>query len=286
MTIKKQYHSFLQQLKVIYNPSEATTITDWVFESIAGIKRFDVVKEPDQLITSSTAEQLQIALDALLLHKPIQYVTGEAWFYSMKLLVNEHVLIPRPETEELVQLVLDSSIALSNSLPQILDIGTGSGCIAIAIKKNLPAADVSAIDLSKQALYIAAINAATYDADIKFLKVDFLDESEWVSLPMFDIIISNPPYIPINEKEHLDTNVTAYEPHQALFVPNNAPLLFYEKIAAFGLKHLNPNGQIFMEIHEDFGRETAELFQKDYKNVLIKKDIFGKERMVLASSML
>ena len=286
MTIKKQYHFFLQQLKAIYNTSEATTITDWIFESIAGVKRFDVVKEPDQLITSSTAEQLQIALNALLLHKPIQYVTGEAWFYNMKLLVNEHVLIPRPETEELVQLVLDSQIALSNSSQNILDIGTGSGCIAIAVKKNLPAADVSALDVSKQALYIAAINAATYDADIKFIKVDFLDESEWASLPMFDIIISNPPYIPINEKEHLDTNVTAYEPHQALFVPDNTPLLFYKKIAAFGVKHLNPNGQIFMEIHEDFGKETAELFEKNYKDVLIKKDIFGKERMVVASSML
>ena len=286
MTIKKQYHFFLQQLKAIYNTSEATTITDWIFESIAGVKRFDVVKEPDQLISSSTAEQLQIALAALLLHKPIQYVTGEAWFYNMKLLVNEHVLIPRPETEELVQLVLDSSISLSNSSQKILDIGTGSGCIAIAVKKNLPAADVCAIDVSKQALYIAAINAATYDADIKFIKVDFLDESEWASLPMFDIIISNPPYIPRNEKENLDTNVTAYEPHQALFVPNNTPLLFYEKIAAFGIKHLNPNGQIFMEIHEDFGKETAELFEKNYKDLLIKKDIFGKERMVVATLML
>ena len=241
MTIKKQYHFFLQQLKAIYSQSEATVITDWVFESIAGLQRFDIVKDPQQLLTNSIAEQLQTALADLLLHKPMQYVTGEAWFYNLKLFVNEHVLIPRPETEELVQLVLDSSVARSNPLPTILDIGTGSGCIALAIKKNLPAADVTAIDVSKQALYIASINAATYDADIIFLKVDFLDESEWESLPMFDIIISNPPYIPINEKSNLDTNVTAYEPHQALFVPDNAPLLFYEKIATFGIKHLTPN---------------------------------------------
>ena len=285
MTIKKQYHFFLQQLKAIYSQSEATVITDWVFESIAGLQRFDIVKDPQQLLTNSIAEQLQTALADLLLHKPMQYVTGEAWFYNLKLFVNEHVLIPRPETEELVQLVLDSSVARSNPLPTILDIGTGSGCIALAIKKNLPAADVTAIDVSKQALYIASINAATYDADIIFLKVDFLDESEWESLPMFDIIISNPPYIPINEKANLDTNVTAYEPHQALFVPDNAPLLFYEKIATFGIKHLNPNGQIFMETHEDFAKETAALFSENYKTVLIKKDLFGKERMVIAGNI-
>ena len=285
MTIKKQYHFFLQQLKAIYSQSEATIITDWVFESIAGLQRFDIVKDPQQLLTNSIAEQLQTALADLLLHKPMQYVTGEAWFYNLKLFVNEHVLIPRPETEELVQLVLDSSVARSNPLPTILDIGTGSGCIALAIKKNLPAADVTAIDVSKQALYIASINAATYDADIIFLKVDFLDESEWESLPMFDIIISNPPYIPINEKANLDTNVTAYEPHQALFVPDNAPLLFYEKIAAFGIKHLTPNGQIFMETHEDLAKETAALFIENYKTVLIKKDLFGKERMVIAGNI-
>lgn len=283
MTIKKQYHFFLQELKAIYSLSEATIVTDWVFESIAGIQRFDVVKEPEKLLNAAITEQLQIALADLLLHKPIQYVTGEAWFYNLKLCVNEHVLIPRPETEELVELVLASSIARFNPSPAILDIGTGSGCIAIAIKKNLPAAVVTAIDVSRQSLYIAAINAATYEAGIEFINIDFLAEVQWAQLLMFDIIISNPPYIPVNEKENLDTNVSAYEPHQALFVPNNAPLLFYEKIAAFGIKHLNPNGQIFMETHEDFAKETALLFNKNYKDVSIKKDFFGKERMVIAT---
>lgn len=286
MTIKKQYHFFLQQLKAIYSLSEATIVTDWIFESIAGVQRFDVVKNPEQLISTAIADQLQLALADLLLHKPIQYVTGEAWFFNLKLSVNEHVLIPRPETEELVQLVLDSPIAHSNPSPAILDIGTGSGCIALAIKHNLPEAAVTAIDVSKEALYIAAINAAIYEATIQFKNIDFLAETLWADLPMFDIIISNPPYIPVKQKENLDTNVTAYEPHQALFVPDNAPLLFYEKIAAFGIKHLNPNGQLFMETHEDFAKETAALFTESYTNVIIKKDLFGKERMVVATLML
>ena len=283
MTIKKQYHLFLQQLKAIYTLSEATIITDWIFETIAGIQRFDVVKDPEKLIAAGICEQLDIALAALMLHKPIQYVTGEAWFYNLKLHVNEHVLIPRPETEELVKLLIDGVIKRSVPVPTVLDIGTGSGCIAIAIKKNLPAADVTAIDVSKQALYIAAINAATHDTEINFLKVDFLEESEWTNLQKFDMIISNPPYIPIKERENLDKNVTAYEPHQALFVPDKTPLLFYEKIAAFGIKHLKPNGQIFMETHEDLAKETAELFKEKYKKVVVINDIFGKERMVVAT---
>lgn len=283
MTIKEQYRFFLQQLRTIYNLNEATVMTDWVFESIAAIKRFDVIKDPDQLLSSTKSEKLKITLAALLQHKPVQYVVGEAWFYNMKLKVNENVLIPRPETEELVQLVLSAASSLQTSTPTVLDIGTGSGCIAIAVKKNMPAASVTAIDISKEALQVAKENAANQHTAIQFLQIDFLEEAQWAKLPTFDIIISNPPYIPINEKEKLDTNVTAFEPHQALFVPNNSPLLFYKKIAAFGRIHLNPNGKIFMETHEDFAKETAALFLQHYIDVAIKKDIFGKERMVIAS---
>ena len=215
MTIKEQYHFFLQQLQTIYNLNEATVITDWVFESLAGIKRFDVIKNPNQQISNQKTEELTIALEALLQHKPVQYVLGEAWFYNMKLKVNEHVLIPRPETEELVQLVLNEATDNQITTPAILDIGTGSGCIAIALKKNIPAANVTAIDVSKDALQVAKENAAIQNAEIQFLQVDFLDEEQWPALPKFDIIVSNPPYIPVNEKEKLDINVTAFEPHQA-----------------------------------------------------------------------
>ena len=283
MTIKEQYRFFLQQLQKIYSLNEATVITDWVFESLASIKRFDIIKNPDQHLSAVNSAQLNNALTALLLHKPVQYVLSEAWFYNMKLKVNEHVLIPRPETEELAQLLLNDITEIKNATSAILDIGTGSGCIAIAIKKNIPSANITAIDASGQALQIANENAANQQTDIQFLQVDFLDETQWTALPMFDIIISNPPYIPINQKDKLDRNVTAFEPHQALYVPDDSPLLFYEKIAAFGKMHLNANGKIFMETHEDYAKETAALFSQFYKEVIVKKDIFGKERMVVVA---
>jgi release factor glutamine methyltransferase len=283
MTIKEQYRFFLQQLQTIYPLNEATVMTDWVFESLAAIKRFDIIKDPNLPLSTTTSEELNNALTALLQHKPVQYVLGEAWFYNMKLKVNEHVLIPRPETEELVQMVLNEALNIHATAPNILDIGTGSGCIAIAIKKNIPAAFVTAIDVSREALQVAKENAATQHTDIQFLTVDFLDETQWAAVPMFDMIISNPPYIPINEKDKLDINVTAFEPHQALFVPNNSPLLFYKKIADFAATHLKANGKIFMETHEDFANETAELFAQYYSEVRIKKDIFGKQRMVVAT---
>jgi release factor glutamine methyltransferase len=222
-------------------------------------------------------------LNELLLHKPVQYVLGEAWFYHMKLKVNGHVLIPRPETEELVeQLIKDRKSKLTD--PAILDIGTGSGCIPIAIKKNLPASIVTGIDISKDALILAKENATLHNAHISFKQVDFLDETAWSGLGLFDIIISNPPYIPVHEKEKLGKNVTDFEPHLALFVPGNSPLVFYEKIAAFGRDHLLPNGKIYLEIHEDFAKETAALFMKNYQTVMIKKDMYGKERMLLITA--
>ena len=281
MTIKEQYHYFLQQIRTIYNLNEATVISDWVFESLAGIKRFDIIKDPNQQLVNTKNREIEIALAALLQHKPIQYVLGEAWFYNMKLKVNGHVLIPRPETEELVQLVLNEGKHFK--MPAILDIGTGSGCIAITLKKNMPQAIVTAIDVSSDALLVAKENATTQQCSIQFLEVDFLDESQWAALSMFDIIISNPPYIPITEKGKMDSNVTSFEPNKALFVPDDSPLLFYKKIADFAGKHLNPNGKIFMETHEDFTNQTAALFLQQFKKVKIQKDIFGKERMVMAA---
>ena len=283
MMIKDLYRNFLVQLQQIYSLGEATGITDWVFEKMASLKRSDILKNPEKRITPAADKLIQKTLQELLLHKPVQYVLGEAWFYRMKLKVNEHVLIPRPETEELVeQLIKDRKSKLTD--PAILDIGTGSGCIPIAIKKNLPASKLTAIDVSKGALALAKENAALHNAHIIFRELDFLDESAWNSLPAFDIIISNPPYIPINEKEKLGKNVTNFEPHLALFVPNKSPLIFYEKIAAFGRDHLLHNGKIYLETHEDYAKETAALFRKDYQTVMIKKDMYGKERMVLITA--
>ena len=280
MMLKELYRNFLLQLQKVYSLSEATNITDWVFEKKASLKRTDIIKDPNKLITPAADKLIQEALGELLTHKPVQYVLGEAWFYHMKLKVNEHVLIPRPETEELVeQLIKDRKSRLTD--PAILDIGTGSGCIPIAIKKYLPAAVITSIDISEKAIDLAKENAALHNAHINFVNLDFLNEKNWHSLPMFDIIISNPPYIPANEKEKLDRNVTDFEPHLALFVPDRSPLIFYEKIAAFGKTNLQPNGKIYLETHENLAKEVAALFMKGYQTVMIKKDMYGKERMVL-----
>lgn len=283
MMIKDLYRNFLVQLQGIYSLSEATTITEWVFEKMASLKRSDILKNPEKQITPAADKLIQQTLQELLTHKPVQYVLGEAWFYHMKFKVNGHVLIPRPETEELVeQLIADRKSKLTD--PAILDIGTGSGCIPVAIKKNLPASKLTAIDVSKDALALAKENAAMHNAHINFIEADFLDESTWPVLPFFDIIISNPPYIPIHEKEKLAKNVTDFEPHLALFVPDRSPLVFYEKIAAFGKEHLLPNGKIYLETHEDLAKETATLFRDHYQTVMIKKDMYGKERMIIITA--
>ena len=283
MLIKELYRNFLVQLQKIYSLSEATSITEWVFEKMTSLKRSDILKNPEKKITPAADKLIQETLQELLLHKPVQYVLGEAWFYRMKFRVNAHVLIPRPETEELIeQLITDRKSKLTD--PAILDIGTGSGCIPIAIKKNLPASKLTAVDVSKDALALAKENAALHNANINFMLLDFLDESTWPSLQVFDIIISNPPYIPLNEKGKLAKNVTDFEPHLALFVPDKSPLLFYEKIAAFGRDHLLPNGKIYLETHEDYTKETAALFRTNYQTVMIKKDMYGKERMIIITA--
>jgi len=281
MTLKEVYRKILEQAQSIYSLSEATTMTDWIFENVADIQKADVIKTPDLELSQPILEELDNRLHQLLLHKPIQYILGEAWFYDMKLKVDENVLIPRPETEELVSMIItnhEESIYL-----KILDIGTGSGCIPIAIKKHLPAAIITSIDLSEGAILVAKENAVIQETPIEFIHSDFLDENSWHNFPTFDVIVSNPPYIPLHEKEQMDTNVTAFEPHLALFVPDNDPLLFYRKIAQFGKKHLNIEGKIYLETHEDHAKETAALFTAlDYGHVIIKEDMFGKERMVIA----
>lgn len=283
MMLKEQYRNFLLQLQKIYEPGEAATIADWAFEKIAAVSRSGILKNPDLHLSDSSIAQLNTALADLKDHRPIQYVLGEAWFYNMKLKVNEHVLIPRPETEELVeQLIKDRKSKLTD--PAILDIGTGSGCIPIVIKKHLPAANITSIDVSDKAIRLAKENARTHNAGISFKQMDFLDESKWASLPLFDIIISNPPYIPISQKKKLKKNVSAFEPHLALFVPDESPFIFYEKIAAFGKTNLQHAGKIYLETHEDYSDKVADLFRKDYEMVMIRKDMYGKERMILVTA--
>jgi release factor glutamine methyltransferase len=226
---------------------------------------------------------LQNYLQQLLQHKPVQYVLNEAWFYKMKFFVNENVLIPRPETEELVEWIIkDVRCTMANVYCSILDIGTGSGCIPISLKRGLHNANVTAIDVSEKALQIAKKNAEELDAEIDFLQIDFLDESKWKALPQFDIIVSNPPYIPFREKEKLAKNVTAFEPGVALFVEDKNPFIFYEKIVTLAKNHLKQKGKIYVEVNEEYAESIKVIFENAGFISEIKKDMYGKERMVSA----
>lgn len=284
MGAKDIYRKYLSDLQTIYTINEATLITDWIFESIGGVLRFEMIKNPAFQFNTEIVQKLETALQKLLIHTPVQQIVGEAWFYRMKFFVNEHVLIPRPETEELVDLITkDSGNFSSDTSLKILDIGTGSGCISVALKKNIFTSFVTAMDISKEALEVAKKNATLHQVDINFINLDFLNEDASNSLDVFDVIVSNPPYIPEAELEKLDINVTSFEPHTALFVPDKTPLIFYEKISSFGKVHLKQGGKIYVETHENYANDVAALFATTYLEVSVHKDIFGKERMVTAS---
>jgi len=279
MKLNEFYRHFLLQLRHIYVENEASNITKMVFESLANISRSDVLRNPEMEIETNTFSSLNQALDQLLNHQPIQYVLGEAWFYHLNFKVSDAVLIPRPETEELVDLVIQH--INSSHQKTVLDIGTGSGCIPISIKKNIPEISITAVDVSKEALNIATTNANFHQTIIEFKQVDFLNEIEREKLGMFDIIISNPPYIPNVEIQSMDKHVTEYEPHLALFVPDEDPLIFYKAILSFAQNHLNEKGNVFLETHENFAAEVCALFKDTGFEAKVKKDLFEKPRMVL-----
>ncbi|HMJ47673.1 MAG TPA: peptide chain release factor N(5)-glutamine methyltransferase [Ferruginibacter sp.] len=281
MFLNELYRKYLHDLGMIYNEHEASVITSMIFESVAGIYKTVLIKDPGLVLDIVTANKLESALEKLLKNTPVQYVTGEAWFYKMKFNVSQDVLIPRPETEEMV----DKAISFLHTLvtPAVIDIGTGSGCIAISIKKNMPRASLCAIDISNEALNIARQNAFLNGTEVKFQQLDFLHEQSWNLLDPYDVIVSNPPYIPSDEKDKLAKNVVDFEPAIALFAPALQPLIFFDKIALFGKKHLKREGKIFMEVHEALAKEVVSLFKKQGYQATIHKDIFDKERFVVAT---
>ncbi len=278
MTTKKAYIDFVKSLKTIYDEREADTIADWVFEKITGSKRLERRLNRYNQLKEVHFIELQNYLHELQQHKPVQYVLQEAWFYKMRFFVDENVLIPRPETEELVEWVVNDTSKPTN----IIDIGTGSGCISIALKKEFSKVNITAIDTSEKALQVAKKNSSALDVEIDLLKLDFLNEKEWQQLDKYDIIVSNPPYIPLKEKKMLAKNVTEYEPTLALFVENNDPCIFYKKIAEFAKTHLEPKGKIYVEVHEEYANDIKSIFANAGFECEIKKDIYGKERMVKA----
>ena len=284
MTTEQAYNDFLDKIGQLYERREAANIADWIFENVTGFKKLERRLYKNVEMDERAEKQVENYIHGLLQYRPVQYLLQEAWFYKMKFFVNEDVLIPRPETEELVSWIIGDVPGATfdvrcNEL-QLLDIGTGSGCIAISLKKELPDSHITAIDISEEALSVAKKNADALQTQINFLQINFLDESLWNSLGMYDVIVSNPPYIPENEKEKLEANVTAFEPGIALFVKNNNPFIFYEKIAKFAQSHLNKGGKIFVEINEDYSCEVKQIFNEYNFKTEIKEDIYGKKRMI------
>jgi release factor glutamine methyltransferase len=242
------------------------------------LKEDFTIKGPD--LKESELLRLNDAVNRLLLNEPVQYITGKAFFYDIFLYVNPSVLIPRPETEELVELVLNTP---QRGKPvRILDIGTGSGCIPIVIKRKWPEAHVVACDVSKEALKTAKKNAELHRVDIQFLPCNFLDEQDRrrILSQKWDIIISNPPYIPIHEKSKMGLNVIAYEPHLALFTTDNEGLTFYKAIADYAVNHLETNGSIYLEMNEFHAEKICEIFQSKGMLSVIHNDLSGKPRML------
>jgi release factor glutamine methyltransferase len=281
MTIQQAEAQLSSQLARVYDHAEATAIANLVMEQLTGLGRSQRRMQHVVELSAEKEASLEEMTSQLLQMRPVQYVIGTAWFYNMPFVVNESVLIPRPETEELVQWILEERD--SRKKASILDIGTGSGCIPIALKKNWPEAEVHALDVSNEALEIAKANAKALDAEVHFQKANILEEKEWPQ-QQFDIIVSNPPYIPVQESNMLDKNVTDWEPHLALFVPDNDPLLFYRKIAAFAQSQLQPGGSLYFECHQQFAGEVLTMLKKEGFAATLKRDLFGNERMVRASA--
>ena len=296
MTIYEGSRFVSGALYQIYERREAENISAMVIEKITGLQRMGRSLNKNQILQEDQVTRLTHYTQLLLQHRPVQYVLGEAWFYGMPLYVDEHVLIPRPETEELVEWVVKDErdrLQISGyreqgtrSRPAILDIGTGSGCIAIALKKNIPESEIYAIDVSSKALAVAQQNAKIQQTAVQFLQVDFLNADHRNALPFFDIMVSNPPYIPAKDKKEMRKNVLDHEPHTALFVEDNDPLLFYSAIAAFAVLHLRPGGCIYTEIHETMGEAVKDVFtQQGFKYTILRKDMQGKQRMVKAAKI-
>jgi release factor glutamine methyltransferase len=273
--LKKQ---FVNALKDVYPNDEIINFFHFLTDDYLNLKRVDIALNPGFEIDSYNNHLFQKAIKNLKSNIPIQYIIGKTGFYSLDFKVNKHVLIPRPETEELVDWIISDT--KSTSEINIIDIGTGSGCIAISLAKNIKNAKVTALDISKEALKIAQENTTINEVKIDFIKQNILENSSKQFKP-FDIIVSNPPYVRVQEKSMMHENVLANEPHLALFVTNENPLQFYISIADFALEYLTNNGFLYFEINQYLGSKTTQMLQnKGFKNIILKKDILGNDRMI------
>jgi release factor glutamine methyltransferase len=277
-TIENITNLFKKELKPLYPKEDIKGFIRWALGHVTGYTSIEMAMNRNKVISENQTNHLLQIIERLKTYEPIQYVLGETEFYGLKIKVNPNVLIPRPETEELVDWIIKEN---KNKPVTILDIGMGSGCIAIALKKNLPSAQIIAIDIAEDALIIAKENALLNKVSIEFIKINIFDKSIRNTLPSIDIIVSNPPYITQQEKPFMEKNVLDYEPHLALFVSNENPLLFYKEILDFASERLNKDGLIYWEINESMeGNLKTLLNQYGHHNFEFRKDLRGKERML------
>lgn len=286
MTISQAYRQLQYQLSEIYDERESSNIANLVIEHITGFTKATRIMNKNIPLSENQQALYADYANQLLKHKPVQYVLQESWFAGMKFYVNEDVLIPRPETEELVQWITTDyeRYKIAGQPLLILDIGTGSGCIAVALKKKLHHAEITAIDISEKALTVAAKNAAVNNTPATFIQQDITQKNTWGLLPQFTIIASNPPYITKSEAAEMQAHVTNYEPHEALFVPDDNAMLFYTVITEFAMAHLQPDGKLYFEIHEQAAEKVCSILsQNNFTGITVKKDMQGKNRMVRAA---
>jgi release factor glutamine methyltransferase len=273
--IKKVFHT---ELDAIYGKEEVSSFFYLLIEHYLGLERFILAVQPELIITKEEGSPLFEALSKLKLQVPIQYIIGKTHFMDLDFVVNKNVLIPRPETEELVRWVLDDFSTVKSDL-KILDIGTGSGCIAVSLAKNLPNAKVYAIDVSEEALAVAKETAKLNGVEIYFINADILEVNDLDD--KFDIIVSNPPYVRMLEKQEMKNNVLDNEPELALFVADDNPLIFYKKIIELAAKNFIDKGVLYFEINQYLGKETQSLLEAtNFSEIELRKDFFGNDRML------
>lgn len=272
-------NDYAEELYPIYGKEETDALLQILIKRYFKVSRADLAVNPDRRLSESEILRLHFAVKELKNHKPIQYILKHVDFLNTRIFVDESVLIPRPETEELVQLIIE--LEKDKKDLKILDIGTGSGCIAITLAKNLKSSKVTGIDVSTEALSTAGKNLFFNEVMVEFKEFNILDPEAGEELGLFDILVSNPPYVTQDDKKLMKENVLKHEPHLALFVPENDPLLFYNAILYFSDEQLKPGGRIYFEINESFGKEVLQLLvKKQFEKIQLHKDIFGKDRFV------
>ena len=281
MSVAIAYEFLRKSIAEIYSDQEAASVSTIILEDVFGITKLKRLSNPEKEFNSTDLLRLTDFIKRLLNHEPVQYVSGIAHFMDLKLEVNSNVLIPRPETEELLQWIIDDFLNSTKTV-KVLDIGTGSGCIALALKKYLKSSEVYALDKSKNALNLAINNAKKNQLEVYFIHDDILFLSS-KQLLKFDIIVSNPPYVLLSEKKLMNKNVLEHEPHLALFVDDYDPILFYKAIADYSLNNLNSKGLLYFEINEKYGEEIKiMLLNLNFINIELRKDFFGKDRFIKA----